>query len=171
MNNINYPTQSITLEHLTEYAKNMIGDELAVEDAETFQKTFNTSMLSATEEQKSEIYKLNKTLYDKFVEDWNNIMDNSDKLMEDGIYKSYPWGDFNQHSSGKSFGFVWEADVMVDYFDKMCNILNVNTDYETLEIGYYEKVETAIEIANSFISDRDFNPFDYEDIVTFTVFE
>ena len=55
MNNINYPTQSITLEHLTEYAKNMIGDELAVEDAETFQKTFNTSMLSATEEQKSDI--------------------------------------------------------------------------------------------------------------------
>ena len=60
---------------------------------------------------------------------------------------------------------------MVDYFDKMCHILNVTTDYETLEIGYYEKVDTAIEIANSFITDRDFKPFSYEDIVTFTVIE
>ena len=76
MKNINYPTQSITLEHLTEYAKNMLGDELAVEDAETFQKTFNTSMLNATDEQKTEIIELNKTLYNKFIEDCNNIMDN-----------------------------------------------------------------------------------------------
>ena len=44
MNNITYPTDSIPLEQLTEYAKNMLGDELAVEDAETFQKTFNVTI-------------------------------------------------------------------------------------------------------------------------------